>query len=193
MSEKLPQQSHESARNHESTHSKELDAQKMEAAKEARHEHADALEAIRDSIEKEARSAEKTKAEKVEQQPTTQHVTRELKAIQYKETMRYVRRHLSPRQRKFSSFIHAPTIEKVSEVGAKTIARPSGLLGGGLVALIGSVGVLYIARQYGFEVPNSLFMALFIVGFAAGLLSEFIIAGFKIRRGKRYKNHAVRR
>ena len=191
MSERLSQ-SHESARSHEAAHSKELDAQKIEAAKRARHEHADVLEAIRDTIDKETQSAEKSRALKAEQQPTTQHVTRELKAIQYKETMRYVRRHLSPRQRKFSSFIHAPSIEKVSEVGAKTIARPSGLLGGGLIAFVGSISVLYVARQYGFEVPNSLFIALFIVGFGIGLLGEFMLTGFRIRRGKRYSNRTTR-
>jgi hypothetical protein len=107
--------------------------------------------------------------------------------------MRYVRRHLTKRERKFSSFVHAPTVEKVSEVGAKTIARPSGLLGGGLVALIGSVGTLYIARKYGFEVPNSLFMALFVVGFVVGVVAEFVVAGFSLRRGNRYKKHSIRR
>jgi hypothetical protein len=192
MSEKLSQ-SHEHQPNHETAHNNELNTDKIEAAKRARHEHAEALDEIRHNIDKQALETEKTKVENVEEQPTTQHVTRELKAIQYKETLRYVRRHLSPRERKFSSFVHTPSVEKISEVGAKTIARPSGLLGGGLVALIGSIGTLYIARQYGFEVPNSLFMALFIIGFGVGLLGEFIITGFSIRRGKRYKNYSTRR
>ena len=38
---------------------------------------------------------------------------------------------------------------KVSEVGAKTIARPSGLLGGGLVALLGGVFTLYTPENTG--------------------------------------------
>jgi hypothetical protein len=191
MSEKLTS-THEHQPTHETVHNNELLNDKHEAAKRARHEHAEALDEIRHNIDTQAIEVEKTRKETVEDEPTTQHVTRELKAIRYKETMRYVRRHLTKRERKFSSFVHAPTIEKISEVGAKTIARPSGLLGGGLVALVGSIGTLYIARQYGFEVPNSLFIALFIVGFAIGLVGEFIIAGFSLRRGNRYKKHSYR-
>ncbi len=192
MSEKLTS-SHEHQPAHETAHNNELINDKHEAAKRARHEHAEALDEIRHNIDTQAVEAEKTRGETVEDEPTTQHVTKELKTIRYKETMRYVRRHLTKRERKFSSIIHAPTVEKVSEVGAKTIARPSGLLGGGLVALIGSIGTLYIARQYGFEVPNSLFMALFVIGFAVGVVAEFIVAGFSVRRGNRYKKHSVRR
>jgi hypothetical protein len=193
MSEKL-NRSHEQQPVHETTHSHELANDKLEAAKRARHEHAEALDEIRHNIDKQAIETEKTRAETVEDEPTEhQHVTKELKAIRYKETMRYVRRHLTKRERKFSNFVHTPTVEKISEVGAKTVARPSGLLGGGLVALVGSITVLYIARQYGFEVPNSLFMALFIVGFVVGLVGEFIITGFSLRRGNRYKKHGYRR
>ena len=182
MSERLPQSHEQHSHNHETQRASEIHKDKLEAAKKSRHEHAEALDEIRNNIDKQALSAEKTQADKNEHQPSAQHVTRELKAIRYKETMRYVRRHLNPRERKFSSFIHTPAVEKISEVGGKTVARPSGLLGGGLIALIGSIGTLYVARQYGFEVPNSLFMALFVIGFFVGLLGEFIITGFTIRK-----------
>lgn len=181
MSEKL-RTSGEQQRNHEVAHSNEAIKNTIEAGKHARHEHADAVESIRRVVEQEALAAEHARVEKEQHAPAIQHVTKELKAIRYKETMRYVRRHLSPSERKLSSFIHTPSVEKVSEVGAKTVARPSGLLGGGLVALFGSVLTLYIARKYGFEVPNSLFMALFVVGFFVGLLGEFIFAGFTMRK-----------
>jgi hypothetical protein len=187
MSEKL-HHSPEQHSSHETAQSNELLKDKIEAGKDARNEHAEALDQIRHSIDKQALAAEKSHVEQEQQQPT-QHVTKELKNIQYKETMRYVRRHLSKRERKFSSFIHAPSVEKLSEVSAKTIARPSGLLGGGFLALVGSITVLYFARKYGFEVPNSLFMALFILGFATGLLAELVMSGFSIRRNKRYKNY----
>lgn len=188
MSEKL-HSSHEQHRQHESAQNNELLKDIVEAGKQAKHEHAEALDQIRHNIDKQALTAEKSH---IEQAPThsTQHVTKELKNIQYKETMRYVRRHLSKRERKFSSFVHTPSIEKISEVSAKTIARPSGLLGGGLLALVGSITVLYFARQYGFEVPNSLFMALFIFGFVIGLLAELIMSGFSMRRTNRYKKHS---
>lgn len=190
MSEKLQQspEQHHNKHNHETLPNNERLNEVIEAGKHSRNEHAEALDQIRHNIDKQAKNAEKAPTNQEQQRPV-QHVTKELKNIRYKETMRYVRRHLTPRERKFSSVIHNPTIEKVSEVGAKTIARPSGLLGGGIVALLGSVITLYIARQYGFEVPNSLFMALFIIGFGVGLIAELAISGFTMRRGSRYKKH----
>lgn len=185
MSEKL-HQSHEHIASHESEQSKELLAQKMERAKEAKNEHAEALEHIRRNIDKQAITAEKTHAEE-EPKHHQEHVTRELKAIRYNETLRYIKRHLNKNERRLSTVVHAPVIEKVSEVGAKTIARPSGILGGGLFALIGSIFVLYIARRYGFEVPNSLFMVLFVLGFGVGILSELIASGLFKKHGRRYK------
>ena len=78
-----------------------------------------------------------------------------------------------------SKFIHQKIIESVSEVGAKTIARPSGIIGGGLLALVGSLLVLVVARKVGFEVPYSLFAVLFIIGFVLGLIVEFTRNIFK--------------
>lgn len=188
MSETL-HRSPEQHKTPEIAHNNEAIKNKIEAGKNAPNKHAEEIEQIRQSIEKHAHTGEKSKAEKAPTEPSIQHVTKELKSIRYKETMHYVRRHLTPRERKFSSFIHTPAVEKVSEVGAKTVARPSGLLGGGLIAFVGSISVLYIARHYGFEVPNSLFIALFIVGFAVGLLGEFIIASFTLRRRTQRKRY----
>lgn len=185
MSEKL-RQSHEHIASHESDRNQEILAQKIERAKEAKNEHAEALEHIRRNIDKQAVTAEKTHAEQ-EPQHQQEHVTRELKAIRYNETLRYIKRHLTKSERRLSTVIHAPVIEKASEIGAKTIARPSGILGGGLFALVGSIFVLYIARRYGFEVPNSLFMVLFVLGFGAGILSELIASGLFKKHGRRYK------
>lgn len=185
MSEKI-RTTHEHIEHHETAHNQELLAQKMEQAKEAKNEHAEALEHIRRNIDKQAVTAEKARAEE-EPRHHQEHVTRELKAIRYNETLRYIKRHLSKPERRLSTVIHAPVVEKVSEVGAKTIARPSGILGGGLFALIGSIFVLYVARRYGFEVPNSLFMVLFVLGFGVGILSELVASGLFKKRTRRYK------
>lgn len=80
--------------------------------------------------------------------------------------------------------MHQPAIERISEVGAKTVARPSGILGGALIALLGSGIAIYVARHVGFEIPNSIFAALFIVGFLIGISLELIVSLIKNLRPK---------
>lgn len=100
-------------------------------------------------------------------------VQRELKRDAYTKTMRKVRSNLSPVERSFSNIIHHKALEPISEVGAKTIARPSAILGGGLTALIGSTVVLYLAKRYGFQYNLSIFFILLGAGFLVGLLTEW--------------------
>jgi len=62
-----------------------------------------------------------------------------------------------------------------SEAASKTISRPSGLLGGGLMAFAGSLVYLYLAKHIGFRYNYLLFTLLFVGGFAVGLCLEVII------------------
>jgi hypothetical protein len=96
-----------------------------------------------------------------------------LKNDAYAKYMHKIHGHLNPVERSFSKVIHSPIIEPVSEMSAKTIARPSGILGGGIAALVGSGVVLYMAKHYGFEYNFTTFLVLLVSGFAAGLLIEF--------------------
>lgn len=100
---------------------------------------------------------------------------RELKSQAYKETMRKVRRHLSPANRSFSKFIHQPAVDAVSEFSAKTVARPSAILGGGIVALLGSGFILFMAKYYGFRYNFFVYIGLLAVGFVAGVLIELLV------------------
>jgi hypothetical protein len=142
------------------------------------------IEDARSNIEKLAISKEKTvaKPEKYKSQETTprhQYITKKIKNESYQKTLKIIRKDLAPSQKIMSKFIHQKIIESVSEVGAKTIARPSGIIGGGLLALVGSLLVLVVARKVGFEVPYSLFAVLFIIGFVLGLIVEFTRNIFK--------------
>lgn len=151
--------------------------------------YAEKIETIRDAIEHEAVSHEhepvKLEHEHHDEHRPHHYLTKRIKSQQYKKTVAEVQKSLSPSQQRFSKFVHQPAIEKVSEVGAKTIARPSGILGGALFALIGSSLVLYVARHIGFEVPNTIFIVLFIFGFIAGLLIELTL--YTIRKTKTNK------
>lgn len=100
---------------------------------------------------------------------------REVKAQAYKQTIKKVQSHLNPAEKALSKFVHQPTIESVSEVSAKTIARPAGILGGGIVAALGSGAVLYISKHSGFEYNFFVFIVLFVGGFALGMLAELLL------------------
>lgn len=100
---------------------------------------------------------------------------KELKNIAYDRSMERVRQNLSKPERLFSKLTHHTIVDKVSAVGARTIARPSGILGGSLCALLGSLSLLYFTKHYGFEYNYLSFGVLFVGGFALGLLGEGII------------------
>lgn len=100
---------------------------------------------------------------------------RELKDDAYRKTLERIRPKLSAPDRALSRVVHHPTVEKASEIGAKTIARPSGVMGGALGALIGSSFLLFMAKRYGFEYNYGLFFLLFLGGFGIGVVVELII------------------
>lgn len=176
-------QNHEVLQNRPETRAEQLEPKTgthEKSQNEVHHEHAEHIEHIRANIEHEAAKAEIAKEQlesSNEQQPEHHHyATKKIKSDQYKKTLANVRQELPKNQQKFSSFVHQPVIERVSEVGAKTLARPSGILGGALFALIGSLVITYIARHIGFEVPNTIFAALFLFGFLFGLFIEVLVA-----------------
>jgi hypothetical protein len=148
----------------------------------------ESLETIRKKVEQQASPQEASPFEKQAERPTTstiRSITKRLKTERYKTTLQQVRRHLPPVQRLTSKLIHQPAIEAISEVGSKTVARPSGLLGGGLIALVGSLSVILVAKHIGFAVPHSIFWVLFLIGFFLGLVIEFIARHLRGRRASR--------
>ncbi len=101
----------------------------------------------------------------------------------YKKTLKHVQRQLPRSQRTFSKFIHQDTIEKISEVSGKTIARPSGLLGSGVFAFLGTTVVVWVSRHYGFRYNFFTFVVFVLFGFMVGLCAEFILnSGKKLLR-----------
>lgn len=177
---------------------KEIDEQRNKLQKKAekdassaKNEHAEKLDEIRSKIETEA----KGKHEKIEN-PTSKLdkdltkkdddqrilVNNELKDISYRRTIKKTQAKLSATSRTFSKVVHQPVVEKVSEIGSKTIARPSGILFGGIFSFIGSSFFLWTARHYGYRYNFLLFMLFFIGGFFLGLAIELTV---RILRSKR--------
>lgn len=150
----------------------------IEQGRHSRHEHAEQLEDIRAEAEAQAKTSDELldKHHDTDQPaPATPLINKELKELKYQRTLQSVRKDLSAPERAFSKAVHNPLVDAVSEAGAKTVARPSGLLAGGIFAFLGSSVFLYIAKHYGYEYNFLLFALFFIGGFFVGLLLELLL------------------
>lgn len=116
---------------------------------------------------------------KAERQPednsSTLGVAQAIKDKAYQRELTSVRKHLGKPSRAFSKIAHNKTVEKISEAGAKTIARPSGILGGSILAFLGSSIFLWMTKHYGFRYNFSVMILLFIGGFFLGAFIEMTI------------------
>lgn len=153
---------------------------KLEAASETlRRQGEQAREVAEQAAESSA--AEKNRLEQLEKTgkaPEPVHpglISSELKHITLQRELQAIRRKLPAPERVLSRIIHQPTVRVVSEAAGKTVSRPSGLMGGGLVALLGTSGYLYFANHMGFRYNYVVFLALFAGGFVIGVILEFIV------------------
>jgi len=186
MSERLPS-NHERQERLEAGGQFEIAAHTAETPNEAqleaeqRYQHREAL-----AEAQEARAESDTKnplealqeAEKQAAEPTSTLVTPELKAATKRRQLQQVQRRLPAPERALSRVIHQPVIRAVSETAAATVSRPSGLLGGGLVALLGSSIYLYLTKHIGMSYNYFIFVLLFVGGFGFGLILELLVWSF---------------
>lgn len=99
-------------------------------------------------------------------------VNKHLKDTSYNRTMLRVQKKLSLPNRYFSRAIHSPILDKPSEFASKTIARPSAMLGGAFIAMLGSFALYVVVRYYGYEYNYLAIAILFLFGMLFGLLAE---------------------
>ena len=189
MSEKLHAPKTESLPQHASIerakeHLEKLKAKaEVEAKEHASREH---LEKAQVAVETQAISGkEMTPAESNKDiKPSAGYINRELKDMAFKRSLRTARRHMNAPSRVMSRLIHQPVIEKVSEVAGATVARPSGILGGGLFAFVGSFALLWVTKHYGYTYNYLVFFMLFVSGFAIGMIVELVIHNMMRRHHK---------
>jgi hypothetical protein len=105
-----------------------------------------------------------------------------LKGQTYDRTLNRIQNRLSKSERALSKIAHNKTVDSISSGVAKTAARPSGILVGGIVSLFGSLVLLYMSKNYGFEYNFLSFFVFMILGFVAGVLIELSI--YAIRKIK---------
>ncbi len=134
------------------------------------------LEQSRQLVEQSATSSElMNKAEKTPEILPEIQVTTSLKKDGFDRVIIRTRKQLPLTGRILSKVIHQPIIDFLSDAGENTIARPSGLLGGGVVSLLGSGVILYTAKNYGFRYNLLAFFLLFLAGFIIGLFIERLL------------------
>lgn len=178
MSERLPHKhEHEKQPNspERSSEQREKLRELIEAAERAENKLEHSIEAIRHDVEHEARGKKETAIGQDHEKSHIGHghvINREVKKAAYDKELRKIQRHLPKQERAFSSFIHHPKVEAISEAGGKTIARPSGLLVGGMVAFLGSLCLVILSKYYGFTYNFFVFILLLVAGFLLGVLGE---------------------
>ncbi|HMS23410.1 MAG TPA: hypothetical protein PKB09_01230 [Candidatus Saccharibacteria bacterium] len=137
-----------------------------------------AMERLRENVEDTAKSkSEKLNSNMDDSQASAPapRYDRNVKKAAYKKELQRARKHMNTRQKAFSKVVHNPVVESISEVGAKTAARPSGLLGGGIFASAGTLILYIMSRYYGFEYNFFVFILLLISGFLIGICVELIV------------------
>lgn len=170
---------------HSNEHNERLAEHTKEQAAKARQEKsAENIQKIKELAKAEAEASAKvgvheTPADETDSLIGVQH---SLKANAYERTLARAQQKLSKPLRSFSKVAHNPVVDKISEVGAQTVARPSGLLGGGICSFIGSLILLYYSKHYGFRYNYLLLFVLFAAGFLIGAILELVVWFFYSRK-----------
>lgn len=181
MSERAPQHEHHNSHEHAVSHEHQARVEKQrEAAAEHARQHTKSAEQVAELhklAEQHATSKEDIHADRLEEPATDTYLgtQKEIKDQAYQQTLLATQRKLPKTTRRFSQLVHNNAVDVVSETSAKTIARPSGLLGGSIVAFFGSVIFLYCARHYGFQYNYLVLFILFAGGFVVGAFIEALV------------------
>lgn len=186
MSEKTPLQGPElklnSAEHEPNSHEQETQAhEKLQEAHEDGQK--PSVEALINKVEKEALSSSEYRKE--EKKPASSHpalVNKQLKDMAYSRALVRTRKHLSIASRVFSKAVHSKILDRPSESIGKTIARPSSMMGGAIVAFIGTSLLLWITKKYGYEYNYLAAVLLFGIGMILGLVVESLFKLVKKRR-----------
>ncbi len=180
--EKLPiQDSKEQVHHKESKeHLEQIKSKLEKGAEEAGQLTEKEVTEARKTVESEAISGKET-APGSSEKKSQQAITKAEKTRTYKMTMQRAQNQMSKPSKTFSKFIHNPTVERTSEALGATVARPSGILGAGIMGFIGISIVLYYARQNGCPINNryTLVIGLFVGGWLLGMVFEFILKSLK--------------
>lgn len=103
-------------------------------------------------------------------------ITKREKKRAYKQTLERLQSEMSAPARTFSKVIHAPIIEKASDVAATTVARPNALLFGAMVAFFALTALYVIGRTYGYPLSGFEMIGAYVLGWIVGILIDYFRA-----------------
>lgn len=130
-----------------------------------------------------AKQQERAKNEKGEQHDkdvkSSSKYTKQEKKQAYKKEIKKVQSQLPRGSRAFSKVVHNPVIETISDATAKTIFRPSALIGGSVTGLVLGLIIYLVARYYGYPISTMTLVLLLIVGAILGVIVELVAGMFK--------------
>ncbi|MEO5691475.1 MAG: hypothetical protein ABIQ64_04795 [Candidatus Saccharimonadales bacterium] len=101
-------------------------------------------------------------------------ITKREKDRVYKQTLTRVQSEMNAPARAFSKIIHAPIVEKTSEVVGSTAARPNALLMGSMMALVLLSIVYAVGQTYGYRLSGFEMIAAYTTGWVVGLLADYV-------------------
>ncbi len=178
MSEQL-HQNHEHDPEPQKVHEAHKEKPEAQHEKPVEVKSAQSVEKLRHTAEKQAVSVEKIKEQQQHDQEKDETPVyapnKDLKNHALNQTLQRVRRKLPRSERQFSRFIHNPVVEQISDITSATVARPGGLLVGGLFSLLSSFGLLIACYYYGYDYNFLLALIFFGWGFIAGLAIEAVV------------------
>lgn len=189
MSERLHDNHHESKKHSQESLDDHAVEHHRQNAEKAHEKHALDTDVHR-TIEQHAQSAAHYKQEHSAPHHERPHhyITSSVKKGVYKYTMDNVQSHLSPSERRFSKIVHNESVETLSELGASTIGRSSAIVGGGVFMVVGGITLLVMARYFGFSIPLSSLIALYIIGFLGIAVVDHMVKLFKKSQLKRNRH-----
>ena len=152
------------------------EAHTLDSEKASVHVEAVAESGINNPFEKFARE-EETKS----QPANPQTINRELKSIGLRRELKHARETLSPADKLLSVAIHQDAVRVVSDAVGRTVSRPTGLLGGGIVAFAGTLIYTLMAHHIGLSYNYFVFILLFVAGYVIGTLVEVLFWAIRHR------------
>lgn len=159
-----------------SNHKRFNDKEAHQAAETARHD------AIKEAVFSKEQGKERRSHQADRYNASRSVITRDDREAGFERTMDEVRKHLPRSTRPFSRFIHAPTVERLSDAAGKTIARPNAILAGGITAFIVVLTLYFYAKFAGFALSGSETILAFGAGWIMGTLFDALKATFTDRR-----------
>lgn len=145
---------------------------------------AEAREQLGEALEQ-VESQQKT-AEEADKQPQQERglFTKADRQASFNNTMKVVQSQLSSPSRAFSKVIHNPTVEKVSEVTGKTIARPNAILAGSITAFVFTLAIYTLAKINGYPLSGAETIATFFGGWVVGIIIDILRVAISRNRHK---------